>query len=329
MNQIKQYTKADLNFIEIDNKQSNFRVVLVDFGASLYEMWFHNELMTPQIVEPNDFYKEVVRFGKTLGRVSGRMENSQITVDGKVYQLQNNNNGHCLHGGHDCLAQRRYKLLSVDNKQDKTTVVYEYVSPDGEGGWPGNLTSKVTYEISTTEPSIKVIYDTVCDHKSPISIATHLFISLGDSDIYNQKLYINADRYIHPRSKDLIPIEIRPVPECLDFRTMRNVNESVNDPLINEGCIHGYDHYFLFKEVNPNKAQLQLENDRYHLDVFTDFEGTTIYSDNNGDDIICQNTKVFVKRGLGMEPQVSHVADIMTPANKPIHHWMEFKFSKI
>ena len=44
-------------------------------------------------------------FGRTIGRVANRISNSQFSLNGKNYTLENNDNGNTLHSGSSGLGR--------------------------------------------------------------------------------------------------------------------------------------------------------------------------------------------------------------------------------
>ena len=88
-----------------------------------------------------DYIKFPSDFGATIGRYANRINQGKITVDGVEYQLPRNNYGHCLHGG-----PKGYQYQVFDARQLSSQVLeLTYLSKDGEEGFPGNLTCKVTF----------------------------------------------------------------------------------------------------------------------------------------------------------------------------------------
>ena len=83
-------------------------------------------------------------FGAVCGRVANRIAKGRFTLDGKKYQLAVNNGPNHLHGGLKGFNAVVWNALQID----KQTVELYYVSPDGEEGFPGTLTTKVTYKLA-------------------------------------------------------------------------------------------------------------------------------------------------------------------------------------
>ncbi len=59
-------------------------------------------------------------FGAAIGRYANRLNNGQITIDGKTYQLPQNDGANCLHGGPDGWQYRMFNVESVRQSADHT-----------------------------------------------------------------------------------------------------------------------------------------------------------------------------------------------------------------
>ena len=109
--------------------------------------------------------------GAIVGRVANRIENARFEIDGKVYLLADNDNGNCLHGGVG-FQHRLWKV--VDYTENSITL--SYFSPDGEDGFPCNLSVEVTYTLKNN--SIIISYKAVPDGATPIALTNHAFFNL-------------------------------------------------------------------------------------------------------------------------------------------------------
>ena len=73
-------------------------------------------------------------------------------------------------------------------------LVLEFTSPDGEQGYPGTLTSKVTYTL-TQQNEIVMDYHATTDAPTIVNLTNHAYWNLqgeGTSDIYDHVLELNA-----------------------------------------------------------------------------------------------------------------------------------------
>ena len=89
-------------------------------------------------------------FGATTGRVANRIAKGQFTLDGKEYKLAVNNGPNSLHGGLKGFDKMVWKAEDASGPAGPA-VKLTYTSPDGEEGYPGNLTVSVTYTVTAEQ----------------------------------------------------------------------------------------------------------------------------------------------------------------------------------
>ena len=126
----------DTKFVVIKNE--HLEVTLCTLGASIYRIIYDGKDMVLTPKDKNDFFKSNIYYGKTIGRVCGRIEAKPFLN----INPQDNERGVSLHGGCDGLSTKEF---SVDAKP--TFAEFHYLSKDGEAGYPGNLILRVRYEL--------------------------------------------------------------------------------------------------------------------------------------------------------------------------------------
>jgi aldose 1-epimerase len=75
-------------------------------------------------------------------------------------------------------------------------VVFKYLSPDGEEGYPGNLDVSATFSL-TDDNELQISYEAVTDKKTIVNITNHSCFNLAGhdkGDILSHRIKINADR---------------------------------------------------------------------------------------------------------------------------------------
>src|SRR5262249_40593397 len=100
-------------------------------------------------------------FGSTVGRVANRIAKGKFTLNGKEYRLAINNGPNSLHGGLKGFDKKLWKAEPVQ-LADSAGVKLSYLSPDGEEGYPGNLSTTVTYTL-TNQNELKIDYEATTD----------------------------------------------------------------------------------------------------------------------------------------------------------------------
>jgi aldose 1-epimerase len=279
--------------------------------------------------------------GAIVGRYANRIANGTFTLDGKTYTLPKNDGPNTLHGG---VARTFDKVVWDDAPLNGKTpgVMFTYLSKDGEEGFPGNLTAKVTYSLND-ENELVIDYEATTDKATPINLSQHSYFNLageGSGDILNTELMLNADRFT-PVDKNLIPTgELREVKGTpFDFTTSTRIGARIEDPYDQMVLGHGYDHNFV---LNRKGSGLELAARAYEpssgrvLEVLTTQPAVQFYTGNFLDGTVTGKQGHVYKRRNAFCLETQHYPDspnhpdfpstILKPGQK-FHEKTVFKFS--
>jgi aldose 1-epimerase len=221
-------------------------------------------------------------FGATIGRYGNRIAKGKFTIDGKTYQSSLNNGANMLHGGKNGFQYQVWDASQSNNQ----TIVLNYLSKDGEEGFPGNLSVKVTYT-STDDNELKIDYNATTDKKTIVNLTNHAFFNLngeGSGTILNHTLQIFANEY-NPVDSTLIPTGIEKVANTpFDFNQPTKIGLKINQDNQQLKNGKGYDHNFVLngtKEMGMNHAAM-VKGDKSGIvmNVYTDEPGLQFYSGN-------------------------------------------------
>lgn len=193
-------------------------------------------------------------FGATIGRYGNRIAKGKFTIDGKEYSLPTNNGANHLHGG-----PKGFSRVIWDAKQTADNQLeLSYLSKDGEEGYPGNLTVKVTYTL-TDDNEVKIDYLATTDKKTVVNLTNHSFFNLNgiaSGSINEHLLQINAEEFT-PVDSTLIPTgkneKVEGTP--FDFRKPTAIGSRIDADHVQLKYGNGYDHNF----VHANKKSANLE----------------------------------------------------------------------
>jgi aldose 1-epimerase len=302
------------NLYVLKNK-SNMQAAITNYGARVVSLLVPDRNgKTTDIVVGFDNVKDYTEggdtyFGAVVGRYGNRIAKGKFKLDGKEYILATNNPPNHLHGGKKGFSREVWDAQQPDD----STLVLTYVSKDGEEGYPGNLTAKVTYTV-TDNNELKIDYEATTDKKTVVNLTNHSYFNLngqGSGTINNHLMMINADKYT-PVDSTLIPTgKIEPVINTpLDFRTPTTIGSRINDTSnIQLKYGKGYDHNFVLNKntgAGLNKAaEVTGEESGIVMDVYTKEPGVQFYTGNfmNGTHTIKNGKKDDYRTALCLETQ--------------------------
>jgi aldose 1-epimerase len=100
----------------------------------------------------------------------------RFTVDGKDYQLAINNGPNALHGGLEGFDKRIWTATVLS--QQPASIRLELVSEDGDQGYPGKLTTQVTYTV-TDKDELSIEYHATTDKDTVVNLTNHSYFNLA------------------------------------------------------------------------------------------------------------------------------------------------------
>lgn len=249
-------------------------------------------------------------FGALIGRYGNRIANGAFTLDGVTYSLAVNNGPNHLHGGIKSFDKVVWDVKEI-NSTDGPSLEFQYVSQDGEEGYPGTLHVKVQYTL-TNKNEFKINIEATTDKKTVINLCQHSYFNLSGNckrDILDHEVYLNANRFVAVDETCIPTGELREVSMTpFDFIKPTRVGERIDDDdeQLRNGI--GYDHTFVFnedvKDNNTLAASLYSSDSGRLLEVFTTEPGVQFYSGNHLKGYKGKQGAVYHKRyGLCLETQ--------------------------
>jgi aldose 1-epimerase len=195
---------------------------------------------------PDGYIGQPQYFGATVGRYANRIAKGRFTLDGKSYQVPINDGPNSLHGGTKGFDKVLWKVIDVAHDAGKASVTLQYVSPDGEMGYPGTLTTTATYTLDESN-RLSIDYRATTDKPTIVNLSNHAYWNLGgegSGSVMDDRLTIPAETYL-PIDATSIPTgafaKVAGTP--FDFRQPKPIGRDIRDggeqQLLNG---HGYDH---------------------------------------------------------------------------------------
>jgi aldose 1-epimerase len=250
-------------------------------------------------------------FGANAGRVANRIGKGKFTLDGKEYKLATNNGPNSLHGG--VKGFDKVMWTPTLTRGNSSTITLTYRSPDGEEGYPGNLTATVTYTL-TDKNELQVKYTATTDKATPINLAHHSYFNLagpGAGDILGHEVTIFADKYT-PVDDTLIPTgKIEPVVGTpLDFTTSHRIGDRIAEM---KGEPGGYDHNYVLRDGGSKEpalaARVYEPRSGRVMEVLTTQPGLQFYTGNFLDGTQKGKGGIVYKKHAGFCLETQHFPD--------------------
>jgi aldose 1-epimerase len=281
-------------------------------------------------------------FGALIGRYGNRIGGAQFTLEGQTYTLAKNNNGNSLHGGLKGFDKVVWTAVKADVSSEGPRLVLNYLSKDGEEGFPGNLNVTATYTL-TDDNALKLQYSATTDKPTVVNLTHHSYFNLagqGNGDILGHLVYINSDQTT-PVDAGLITTgtfaDVTGTP--FDFRKPTAIGARINDPDTILQFGPGYDHNWVINKPFGLFGLMARVTDPASgrvMEVWSDEPDLQFYAGNFLDGTLTgKNGKVYQRRSaFCMEPQ--HAPDSPNKSNWPTvelkpgqtyHNVIEYKFS--
>ena len=321
--------------------KNGMSVDITNYGAKILR------LMVPDrngkfddVVLAFDTLDEVVEkeiyFGAVCGRFANRIKDGKFSIDGVEYTLPINNGTNSLHGGIHGYNEKVWSVKSVAQQE----LVLELFSPDGEEGYPGNLTITCTYILSD-ENEIKMHYEATTDKATVIGLTNHSYFNLkgaGNGTIKDHKLQINADFYTVLDESFALTGEIRPVAKTpFDFREPVIISERIDDEAYVPGW--GIDNNWCLRKEQQGDCVLAgtvyEPTSGRKLEVLTTQPGMQIYTGNWIDKVAGKEGKTYDRQdaicletqGFPNSPNIAHFPSSLLRPGQKYDEWCVYKFS--
>jgi aldose 1-epimerase len=308
---------ASIETVTLSNS-SGISARILTYGATLQSLIAPDAEGVPaDIVLGHDDvagYEETRGFlGVTVGRYANRIAGGRFTLDGVVHAVERNDGPNSLHGGTNGFDRAVWTIESITTGA-AASVVLAHVSPDGDGGFPGEVRATMAYTLDEAG-DLMIAFAATTTAPTILNMTNHALFNLaGDGapqGAMPHRLTIPAAAYT-PVDPQLIPTgEQRRVDGTVfDFRNGRIVAEGARDGRDAQIAIgRGYDHNFVLDKGATAAPQLaaRLEDpvSGRRVEVLTTEPGLQLYTGNSLDGrLIGKQGRVYrMGDGIALEPQ--------------------------
>lgn len=267
-------------------------------------------------------YEHRANFSAIIGRYANRISHGGVTIDGRFVKLAANAHGIISHGGANALSAQLWQAETF-TASGRAGVHLTNTSPDGANGFPGALTTEVTYSVGADD-TLRIDYRASSDKDTVINLTNHAFFNLagaGSGSTDNQWIRIFASRFT-PIDDTHVPTgEIAPVAGTpFDLRQWQRIGARVraNDPQLRAS--HGFDHNFVLDGGDgplPAAACAYDPGSGRTLVVATTQPGIQFYTANGFDGSLLGSTGRTLRQGDAFALETQHFPDSPNHVNFP------------
>ncbi len=257
--------------------------------------------------------------GELVGRNANRIAGAKFTLNGVTYELLANNGPNNLHSGNDFYRDRIWAAEVIEG-ENETAVAFSLDSPDGDQGYPGNMSITVTYTL-TDENELKLRYQAECDQDTICNFTNHAYFNLAGHDsgsAMDQLAWIDADVITAADEVSIPTGEMRSVKGTpMDFTEKKPIGRDIDADYDQLNYAGGYDHNWVLNHepgVLALSARAWDEKSGRWMEVYTDLPGIQFYAGNGLNSGAAAKGGVYYKKREGYCFETQYYPDAV---NKP------------
>ena len=296
--------KTDLYVLK---NSKGYEVALTNYGGALVAIMVPDkDGKVANVIQGHDNIQDVINspepyLSTLIGRYGNRIAKGRFTLNGKNYQLKQNNGENSLHGGPTGFHKRIWEARPLS----ENSIALLYTSSYGEESFTGEVKIAVEYTF-TDDNELVIEYFATTNKKTIINLTHHGYFSIAGianptPSVENLECEINADFYL-PIDSTCIPTgEIRFVEGTpFDFRSAKAIGKDIDadNEQIKNG--NGYDHCFVLNKKEEGElsfaAKIVDPVSGRSMKVYTTEPGMQMYTDNGANGYPGQHGATFPKR---------------------------------
>ena len=248
---------SDSMLIQHELHNGSMQLEVVNWGARIKSLCYQGTDVVLGFDTLEQYQTVKQNFGAVVGRYIGRIIGGTYVLDGDTAHLQLQASGDCGHGGNPNFGGRLWQY--VPGLCNDTTVTLRYISPDGENGFPGQLTILTTYTL--TADALRIDYQARTTKPTVLNPSIHSFFNLtGDlsADILAEELWIDSDSIALYNEQKKVTGQLGCITQTpFDFRQPRTIGDSIDAPNFQLSVTGGYDHCYQLKHYLYKSAAAQ------------------------------------------------------------------------
>lgn len=294
---------------------NGFRIKVIPFGATLIslEVPLKNAESVDVVLGFEDLNSYVKSFeldgcpffGSSVGRYAGRIDGGKFELNGKQYQLNQNNNSNTLHGGVHNFSRKVWDIKNIKEGKNPA-ITFAYTSLSGDENFPGDLTVEVTYTLSENNEVI-IEYVATTTEDTIINLTHHSYFNLDGhtTTVADQELQVNSNKRLELREDGIPTGKILAVEDTdFDFRFPRK-------------CPSSIDNTFVVENKKGVVASLESLKNGIKMEVYTDQPGVHIYVGGKHPEVLKSKDNAFYHTQSGICFETQNFSDAANHKNFP------------
>ena len=263
-------------------RQGALTAEIITYGAALRALWVPGPDGKPLDVvlgyggiagyEENGCY-----LGAVIGRYGNRIAGARCRLDGQELTLVPNEGTKQLHGGPNGFDRQVFQLEEMGGSH----VTLSHTSPDGQGGFPGTLTLRVTYTL--TDSALRLRYEAASDKATYCNITNHSYFNLnGGGDVMDHRLWLASHQFTPVDGESIPSAMSAPVAGTpFDFTVEKTLGRDVGADDQQLRSAGGYDHNFVLDPAQGLRLAARLTGERgVSMECWTQAPGVQLYTGN-------------------------------------------------
>lgn len=279
---------SSIRLLHISDPAGNIQCAITNYGARLVSCIVPDK--NGQATDLALGYRTLVEYcrqpedymGAVVGRCANRIAGGSFNIQDQTFHTTKNEGPNTLHGGSTGLHAKCWTIIA----QAPDSVTLSVVSPDGDEGFPGELSISVTYKVAPGG-KLSIRYHAVTNAATPVNLSNHAYWNLsgeGSGSITDHRLQINAASFT-PFDTALIPtgaiVSVAGTP--LDFRQPAMIGTEIDAPDTQLLFGKGYDHNWVLDGAKGAALILSSPQSGIAMSLYTQAPGLQFYSGNGMD----------------------------------------------
>lgn len=242
--------------------------------------------------------------GGTVGRYANRIAAGRFDLDGERIEVGRNDRGNHLHGGPDGFDRRTWDVVERGSHRARLRLV----SPDGDQGFPGELTVDAVFEV--TADAVELTLSATTTRPTVVNLTSHAYLNLdGGGSVDDHLLQVPAAAYtpVDPTGiplGDHAPVDGTP----FDLRRPTRIGDAVRSGHDQVVTARGIDHNLVVDGGGWRPvARLDSPRTRTRVELWSDRPCLQVYTGNFLDGGVRARDGRLLRQGDGiaLEPQLA------------------------